>query len=98
MAIVKLVRSRLLKDGDGKVTAGCDVPFGPAHKPDIVYRFRPVDPKEPGGDQVCEVTDEDHIATFLSIPDGFEVLPETKAAALLEREAELDQASAVVAK
>lgn len=46
------------------------------------YHFRP----RPGDDSpfpphVCEVADEDHVAQFLSVPEGFEILTEAQATA-----------------
>lgn len=73
MALVKLIHSRVVKDGEGRITAGIDVPFGPPGKPTVVYKFRPKDPKDPINDQVCEVTNPEHLAAFLSIPEGYDV-------------------------
>lgn len=73
MAIVKLTHSRVYKDGEGRLSVGIDVPFGPAGKPEVVYKFRPADPKDPVNDQMCEVTNPDHLAVFLSLPEGYDV-------------------------
>ena len=40
-----------------------------------VLQFRPLDPKSPDADHVCDVNDADDIATLLAIREGFEVHP-----------------------
>lgn len=49
---------------------GSFIPFGPAAKPTVVYHFAP-ESDDKDAKHVCEVTDPDHIARFLSITEGY---------------------------
>lgn len=39
----------------------------------VEYHFQPTNEKDPASPHVCEVTDEEHIATFLAIREGFKL-------------------------
>lgn len=75
--LIKNLKPNVSRDRDSNKPSliGIDVPFGPADKPDVVYKFRPADPKDVDGDQVCEVKDPEHIAVFQSIPERYELMP-----------------------
>lgn len=63
-----------------KRKGGTYIPFGPMAKPDIVYHFKPADGNH-DSPHVCEVTNPDHIARFLSLPEGYKAAePEQKKA------------------
>lgn len=75
--LIKNIKPHVSRDSvSGKPNfIGIDVPFGPADNPEIVYKFRPADPKDVDGDQVCNVDNPEHIAVFQSIPERYELLP-----------------------
>jgi hypothetical protein len=74
--VSKLPRRTTAQDGR-VIAAGFDVPFGlPGHPPKTVYKFRPhPNDTTKEGEQACEVTDEEHLAVFASIPEGYEIRP-----------------------
>jgi|SRR3972149_2317336 len=51
---------------------GTEIKFGDVNKPLAVYHFKPQDPGNSESPHVCEVTDEAHIARFLSIKEGYQ--------------------------
>lgn len=76
--LIRIKQVRKLADGEDH---GTDIPLGKG-KDQVVLQFRPIDPKRPDRDHVCDVQDAEHIATLLAIKEGFEVHPtELKTAA-----------------
>lgn len=63
-----LIRSKLIRAAGTLVTLG-------KGKDAREYHFKPADPKKPNEDHVCDVGNQDDIATFLAIKEGYEVHP-----------------------
>lgn len=66
-----LIRIKQIRNlADGK--PGTDVVLGKGAN-QRTLSFRPLDPKQPDRDHVCDVTDPQDIARLLAIPEGYEV-------------------------
>lgn len=74
--LIRIKQIRLLADGKGH---GSDVLLGKG-KDQRTLEFRPLDPKKPEQDHVCDVSSPEDLATLLAIPSGFEVHPSALAA------------------
>jgi len=69
---IKQVRVRPLPQGGFRYGSTIDLtPRGSSEK--RIYLFRPLDPKNPEADHVCDVTDRGDIALMLSQPNQFEI-------------------------